>query len=212
MNYWDINFFAALSAVLAIWMCGITNLKRLLWGLGFQTFAIGLVAAMQGVTLGAPGYLWLAAVIILVKAVAFPFFLSWISRKLDIVYDRGRVNPTLGLFAGCGAFVCGFFFMSPLSLVPEYSGAAGMALSLILIGMLVMLVRRLALTQIIGFLVLENGISLYILTQIHGMPIMVEMGVVFDILVGVLVAGMVLLHLNKSFHHVDVTRLRRLKY
>ena len=86
-----------------------------------------------------------------------------------------------------------------------------MALALLVIGMLLMLTRRLAISQVIGFLVVENGIFLYALTQTSGMPLMVEMGVVFDVLVGVMVAGLVIFRLNRSFEHVDVTKLTGLK-
>ena len=58
---------------------------------------------------------------------------------------------------------------------------------------------------------LENGIFLYALTQTHGMPLMVEMGVVLDVLVGVMVAGLVIFRLNGSFEHIDVTQLRGLR-
>ena len=64
---------------------------------------------------------------------------------------------------------------------------------------------------LIGFLVLENGIFLYALTQTHGMPLMVEMGVLLDVLVGVMVAGLVIFRLNRSFEHIDVTQLRGLR-
>ena len=86
-----------------------------------------------------------------------------------------------------------------------------MAVSLLLIGMLLMLTRRLAISQVIGFLVLENGIFLYALTQTHGIPLMVEMGIVLDVLVGVMIAGVVIFRLNRSFEHIDVTQLRGLK-
>ena len=86
-----------------------------------------------------------------------------------------------------------------------------MAVSLLLIGMLLMLTRRLAISQVIGFLVLENGIFLYALTQTHGIPLMVEMGIVLDVLVGVMIAGVVIFLLNRSFEHIDVTQLRGLK-
>jgi hydrogenase-4 component E len=89
--------------------------------------------------------------------------------------------------------------------------AAGIALALLLIGMLLMLTRRIAISQVIGFLVLENGIFLYALTQTRGMPLIVEMGVVFDVLVGVMIAGLVIFRLNRSFEHVDVTKLTGLR-
>jgi hydrogenase-4 component E len=64
---------------------------------------------------------------------------------------------------------------------------------------------------VIGFLVLENGIFLYALTQTHGMPLIIEMGVLLDVLAGVMVAGLVIFRLNRSFEHIDVTQLTGLR-
>jgi hydrogenase-4 component E len=105
------------------------------------------------------------------------------------------------------------YFLAPAirGLSSGNAGAAGMSLALLFIGMLLMITRRLAVSQLVGFLVLENGIFIYGLTQTHGMPLLVEMGVVFDVLVGVMVAGLVIFRLNRSFEHVDVTKLTGLK-
>ena len=83
--------------------------------------------------------------------------------------------------------------------------------SLLGIGMLIMITRRLAISQIIGFLCFENGIFLFGLTQAHEMPVMAEMGIVFEVLVGVMVAGIVINRLNRSFEHIDVTKMRELR-
>jgi len=83
---------------------------------------------------------------------------------------------------------------------------------LVFIGMLLMLTRRMALSQVIGFLVMENGIYLYSLTQTGGLPLIIEMGVIFDILIAVLVAGLVIFRLNRSFEHIDVAQLRGLRH
>ena len=91
-------------------------------------------------------------------------------------------------------------------------GSAGMALALIFIGMLLMITRRLALSQVIGFLTMENGIFLYGLTQTRHMPMLVEMGIVFEVLIGVLIAGVFIFRINRSFEHIDVTEMRRLRH
>ena len=87
-----------------------------------------------------------------------------------------------------------------------------MALSLIFIGMLLMITRRLALSQVIGFLTMENGIFLYSVTQTHQVQMLVEMGRVFEVLIGVLVAGVFIFRINRSFEHIDVTDMRRLRH
>jgi hydrogenase-4 component E len=144
------------------------------------------------------------------------------------------LHPTLAQLAAIGALAAGFFLAGQVAppqarvlgpswlpldgRVPaqwamgrEAPGAGGMALCLLLVGMLLMLTRRLAISQVIGFLVLENGIFLYALTQTQGIPLMVEMGILLDVLVGVMIAGVVIFRLNRSFEHIDVTQLRGLK-
>lgn len=213
MELSQIDVLAAFAAVAGVWMCGVLSLRSMLWGLGVQTVLLGLVVLVHGQQVHAHHYVLLAGVVIVIKAVAIPLFLAWISGRIEVLRDKGAgLNPSLALFAGCGALAAGYF-IAPLVKGPlsEDPGVAGMALALLFIGMLLMLTRRLAISQVIGFLVLENGIFLYALTQTSGMPLMVEMGVVFDVLVGVMVAGLVIFRLNRSFEHIDVTKLTGLK-
>lgn len=213
MNLSHIDLLAAFAAVVGVWMCGIMSLRTMLWGLALQTSVLGLIAWLHGQEIHAAQYLLLAGVVIAIKAVVIPAFLVWIAGRIEVQRDKGvSLNPTLALFAGCGALAAGYFLTSQVEgLMPRNPGAAGMAMALLLIGMLLMITRRLAISQIIGFLVLENGIFLYVLTQTHGMPLVVEMGVIFDVLVGVLLAGLVIFRLNRSFEHIDVTKLRGLQ-
>jgi hydrogenase-4 component E len=213
MHLSHVDILAAGAAVIAVWMCGVTRVRSLLWGLGLQTAGLGLVAALYGVERNAPHYLILAGVVLVVKAAAIPVFLDWAAGRIGVRRDPGALlNPTLALLAGCGALAGGYFLTAQVAAPGgAYPGAAGMALAELFTGMLLMLTRRLALSQVIGFLVLENGIFLYALTQTHGMPLMVEMGVLLDVLVGVMVAGLIIFRLNRSFEHIDVTQLRGLR-
>ena len=194
-------------------MCGIMNLRSMLLGFAIQTAILGLIAWLHGRETHSSQYLFLAGIVITIKAAAIPIFLAWVAQRIDVQRDKGvNLNPSLALFAGCGALATGYLLTPQVAgLGVKDPGAAGMALALLFIGMLLMLTRRFAISQVIGFLVLENGIFLYGLTQTHGMPIIVEMGVVLDVLVGVMVAGLVIFRLNRSFEHIDVTKLRGLK-
>ncbi|MHB0913908.1 MAG: hypothetical protein ACYC2Y_10785 [Armatimonadota bacterium] len=211
MDLSRIDILAAFAAVAGVWMCGVLSLRTMLWGLVIQTAILGVIAWLHGVH--AARYLLLAGVVIVVKAAIIPAFLAWMAGKVEVRRDKGvSLNPTLTLIAGCGALAAGYFLTPSVEgLSPVNPGAAGMAMALLLVGMLLMITRRLAISQMIGFLVLENGIFLYALTQTHGIPLMVEMGVVFDVLVGVMVAGLVIFRLNRSFEHIDVTKLRGLQ-
>jgi hydrogenase-4 component E len=215
----QIDVVAAEAAVIALFMCGMTRVHNLLWALALQTGLLAAIPVLHGVQTtdalqaNAPQALMLAGVILGVKALAIPGFLDWTAHRIGIRHDSGAVlSPTLALLAGTGALALGYFLAPQVAgSASPHPGTAGMALTLLFIGMLLMLTRRLAISQVIGFLVLENGIFLYGLTQTHGVPLVVELGVVLDVLVGVMVAGLVIFRLNRSFEHIDVTQLRGLK-
>jgi hydrogenase-4 component E len=214
MHLSTIDILAAGATLLAVGMCGMPGMPSLLRALALQTAVLAVITALLGLQRHETQYLWLAAAVLAVKAIAIPAYLTHAAGRLQIRRDDGtRPGTTLALCCACGVVVTSYFLAPNLAVLPLGSaGAAGMALALLLIGMLLMMTRRLALSQVIGFLVLENGIYLYGLTQTHGMPLMIEMGVVFDVLVGVLVAGVVIFRLNRSFEHIDVTQLRGLRH
>jgi len=195
-------------------MCGVAGLSPLLRLLGLQAALLAVMTALLGYAFTSPHYYLLALVVFGVKAVAIPLYLTSAARRLGLRRDEGiRGHVTLPLFLGCGLLTAAYFLAPRIAVRSMgYAGAAGMAMALLLIGMLIMLTRRLALSQVIGFLVLENGIYLYSLTQTHGMPLVIEMGIIFDVLIAVLVAGVVISRLNRSFEHIDVTQLRGLRH
>lgn len=214
MNLSQIDLLAAGAAVLAVWMCGVTRVKTQLWGLAGQTTLLAGVCLLLGMEEASGHMLILALVVLSVKAFVIPVFLAVSAERMGIAPDKGvNDNPTLTLLMGCALLILGYF-MTPEFAVPTMmnQGAAGMALALVFIGMLLMVTRRLALSQVIGFLTMENGIFLYGLTQTSGMPLLVEMGIVFEALVGVMVAGLVIFRINRSFEHIDVTDMRGLRH
>jgi len=209
-----IDIIAATTALLAIWMCGTSHVSTILKLLAAQTGCLALIAGLLGWQRHAVQYLILAGVVLAVKAVAIPAYLSWSAARLQVHRDTGvYLHSTPALLAGCVILMVGFLLAPQLS-VPALGNpaAAGMALTLVMTGMLVMMTRRLALTQVVGFLMLDNGIFLYGLTQTHGMPLIIEMGVILDVLVAVMVAGIIIYRLNRSFEHIDVTQLRGLRH
>jgi hydrogenase-4 component E len=87
------------------------------------------------------------------------------------------------------------------------TATATASLSHIFSGLLLMLTRRLALSQIVGFLTLENGVILFALSQTAGLPLLIEMAVFVDILGAVMIAGVLIFSIKRSFEHIDVSRL-----
>ena len=93
--------------------------------------------------------------------------------------------------------------------VPEDALAAPVAL--ILTGAFLMVSRNKALMQMLGLLVLENGIFLAALTTTFGMPLVIEIGIFFDVLIGLLLMGIFTFRIRDTFDHLDVSKLRRLR-
>jgi hydrogenase-4 component E len=85
------------------------------------------------------------------------------------------------------------------------------AISTVIVGLLVLTTRNKALTQVVGYLILENGIYIFGLSQAERVPFLVELGVLLDIFVGVFIMGIVVFHINREFDSLDSTRLSQLK-
>ena len=85
------------------------------------------------------------------------------------------------------------------------------ALSTLLIGFLILVSRRQAITQVVGYLMLENGVFMFGQTLIREMPFAAELAILLDLLVGVFVMGIAIYHISREFDHLDTERLTRLR-
>lgn len=154
-----------------------------------------------------------AAMVLLVKVIAIPYALVRISRRL-------KVSPTVSAStsSGLSIFIVAVLILLAFVVVQPYARAFALdsemlaaATAIVLTGGFLMVSRRKALMQVIGLLVLDNGIFLAALTTTFGMPFVIEMGIFFDLLMCVLLMGVFVFRIRETFEHVDVSRLRRLR-
>lgn len=195
----------------------------LLLGTSRLTAVINASAA-QGVILGLltlcvhEGFgVWMVVitvVTILVKGVLIPGMLLRAIRDAAI---RREIEPFIG-FLPClllGALGTGasLIFARTLPLAKEHVGSllVPAAMATVWTGFLVLTTRRKAINQVVGYLVLENGIYIMGLTLLHAMPFMVEMGVLLDLFVGIFVMGIILNHIRREFSSLDTAHLSALK-
>ena len=155
----------------------------------------------------------LAAGTIVVKAVALPWFLAWAIREASV---RREVEPIVGFIAsillGALALALAFAIADRLPLVEVREPLlVPVALATVVTGLLVITTRRKALSQVVGYLMLENGIYLFGLTQAESVPFLLEVGVLLDVFVAVFVMGIVVFHINREFDSLDSARLAELK-
>ena len=106
-----------------------------------------------------------------------------------------------------------FAFADQLPLAPEHKDLLFVPASIatLLTGFLLLTTRRKAISQVIGYLVMENGIFVFGLLLTEAMPVMVEAGALLDLLVGIFVMGIVINHISREFSSIDTSRLRTLK-
>jgi hydrogenase-4 component E len=154
-----------------------------------------------------------AGLIFAVKVLGIPYAFFWLVEKLKSRRDvQAATTPAQSMFIVVIMIVVSYAAVRSYAFgirVPEDALAA--AVSLILTGAFLMVSRRKALMQMLGLLVLENGIFLAALTTTFGMPLIIEMGILFDVLIGLLLMGIFAFRIRDTFEHLDVSRLRRLR-
>ncbi len=160
------------------------------------------------------GMFVLSGMILTLKVIAIPLFLRWIVKKVKASEDLGLlINPMLSLFLAIALIVLSYVFAEKvLGLTEKFAITPfAVSLSITLTGLFIMITRRKAVAQIIGLLVMENGIFLTATALCGGMPLLVEIAVFFDIFVFVVILGIFLYRINELFTHIDVFKLSKLK-
>lgn len=192
--------------------------------LGSSRMAIAVRAvAVQGVVLGMlPAIIhtfsWhlvtIIAGMILAKGLFIPWLLFGAMNKVQI---KREVEPYIGyvstLIIVAITTALAFVFAAKLPLAPEHQGLLFVPASIatIITGFLTLTTRRKAISQVIGYLILENGIFIFGLLLSSAMPVMVEAGALLDLLVGIFVMGIVINHISNEFSSIDTSRLTALK-
>ncbi len=149
-----------------------------------------------------------------VKALAVPLMLMRAIRDVTI---RREVEPLIGftaslLLGGLGAGLA-LVFSSSLPLAPEHAQAqiVPAAFTTVFTGFLMLTTRQKAITQVVGYMFLDNGIFLFGLLLIDAMPVLVELGVLLDLVVGVFVMGIIMHRIQRTFSTINTTQFSTLK-
>jgi hydrogenase-4 component E len=181
---------------------------------GLQSILLGVVAVAMGFA-GHRSHLFTsAALTIALKGVLIPWFLM---RVIDRIGIHREIEPFLNtpssLLICLGLTVVGYRVSTGLAEASQ--GAAhhviGVSLSMLLMGLFLMVTRRKAVTQILALLTVENAVFLVALGATSGMPLVVELGISFDVILAVLVLGILVHRIVDRFESMDVSRLSKLK-
>ncbi|MDD3618054.1 MAG: hydrogenase [Desulfobulbaceae bacterium] len=196
---------------------GSSRLLELIRVMSFQGVLVSLVPVLiepqyQTMSLAVA----FASLMLLIKGVLIPLMIWFALRKVSI---RREVEPLIGyhasLFAGLAMILFSVFISSRLQVVdrPESTLLLPCAITTIGAGFFLLMTRRKAITQIIGYLILENGIYLTGTALAGQMQThyVVEFGILLDLLVGVMIMGIILHRINSTYDDIDTTFLKQLK-
>jgi len=181
----------------------------------WQSLVLAAVAATVG-WFGRHRELYLvAALLVAVKGIAIPRLLARMERRFASERELTPYVNTASSLVVAGLLVLfGAAIMRPAVLASQLPTRAAMplAMGLVLVSLFAVVSRKKALTQVIGFLMLENGIALLALLGAYGIPLIVELGVFLDALMGFLVMQIFVYRIHETFESIDVEQLNRLRY
>ena len=155
-----------------------------------------------------------AALLLLIKGVAIPLLLQRMDRRFGAERElQPYVNTSTSLLVGGLLVLLAYVVTRPLVALSQLPTRTGMplAMGLVFVSLFVIISRKKALTQVIGFLMLENGIALLAVLGTYGIPLIVEIGVFLDALMGFLVMQIFVYQIHETFESMDVDRLKGLR-
>lgn len=210
------EIISVMTAVIAVLLLGSKHLRMQLSMFSLQVWLIAGETAIFAYQYHQTHFYIIALTLLLQRAIIVPIFLNWIVRRIKVSTDPGMILPApLSMHLSILLFGLSVFVAQNMP-APAPGGmviaSATASISLIFSGLLMMLTRRLALSQIVGFLILENGVYLFAFAQTDGLPLLIELAVFVDILGAVMIAGVLIFQIKKSFEHIDVSRLSELKH
>ena len=216
-----------LVLLLNLYILTSTQLRAVVYAVALQGVLLAVIypVAHQGIDLpgsepaGVDGWAALRLVILAfvmagVKGFIIPGLLLKAMRETDI---RRHVESTIGiipaLLIGAAGTVLAIAFAARLPLRAEHTSALVVpaALATVFTGFLILTTRWRALTQVLGYIVLENGIFIFGLLLVEAVPILVELGVLLDLFVGVFVMGIIINHVSRAFGEASPTHLKTLR-
>jgi hydrogenase-4 component E len=199
--------------LLNLFVLGASRLRAVIGATALQGVCLGILAVAAHAEIDLE-VIAVAVVAVALKALAIPRLLAKAMRDVAIARD---VEPLIGiipsLVIGAAGTAGSVVFSQTLPLAASQQGSLILPSSLatVLTGCVVLTTRRKAITQVVGYLILENGIFIIGLSLLEAMPFMVEIGVLLDLFVAIFVMGIIINHVSREFASTDAGELASLK-
>lgn len=200
-----------LLLVVTFMMLGSKRLRPCVRLYALQSLLIASIATSVAASTGLAHIYLVALLTSAVKVIAIPYILLYIIREIRVQREvELYVNVPSSLMAGGGLVLLALYIAQPIAGDAVMREGLTISLATFLIGLFMMVSRKTALAQILGLLVAENGLFLAAVVLTSGMPLIVELGIAFDALVGVIIMGVLVFRIKRTFDTIDTGSLRNL--
>jgi hydrogenase-4 component E len=207
-----INFCAAIMLLLGFSMLAQRRILTLINLFLLQGVALFVSILAVALSTNQSHLLWSAMITLALKVVALPWILHRLIRRLAVKWDvETLLNIPTTMLVGIGLVIVAFNVATPIS---ELSGTVlrstiGIALACVLLSFLMMITRSKAVPQVIAFLAMENGLFFAATSATYGMPMVVELGIALDVMVGMVIFGVFFFQIRQQFDSLDINQMEK---
>lgn len=209
-----VNLLAALLLLIAFAMLSQRRVVSLVTLFAWQGGALSLSTAIVAWSTGQHHLYYSAALTLALKVIAMPWFFYRLIKRLDVDRDvEPMINIPTTMLIGIVLVIFAFNLAMPISQMAGtvMRSTLGIAMASVLLAFLMMITRSKAITQVIGFMAMENGLFFAATSATYGMPLVVEMGVALDVMIALFVLGIMSFQIRESFDSMDLKHMERLK-
>jgi hydrogenase-4 component E len=209
-----LNTFAALLLLTSFSMLSQRRVVTMVNLLALQGLLLGAATLLLAWRTG-KSHLYVSAVLTLtLKAAFLPWLLHRLIRRLGVYWDSEPLLNIAGtMLVGLLIVIFAFGLAQPIAALATTTtrSSIGIAIAVVLLAFLTMITRRKAMSQVVGFLSMENGLFFGAMSATYGMPMIVELGVALDVLVAMLVLGVFFFQIREQFDSLDLHHLENLR-
>jgi len=208
-----VNLLAAFLLLIAFAMLSQRRVLTLIKLLAWQGAALAASTAIVAWSTGQTHLYYSAMLTVLLKVILIPWVLHRLIDRLFVRWDiETLINIPTTMLIGIGLVIFAFALATPISQMATTltRSTLGIALASVLLSFLMMIVRQKAVPQVIGFLAMENGLFLAATSATYGMPLVVELGVALDVLVGTFIFGIFFFHIREQLESLEIRNMEKL--
>src|SRR5690349_4442782 len=209
-----IDLMAALLLLIAFAMLSQRRILRLIHMFALQGLVLAINTVIVAFAIHEPELYVSAAITFVLKVIAVPWWLHRVIDRLNVRWDvETLINIPTTLLVGILVVIIAFNLALPISHVAGTitRSTLGIAMASVLLSFLMMITRRKAVPQVIGFLAMENGLFFAATSATYGMPMVVELGIGLDVLVATFIFGIFFFQIRETFDSLDIHHLEKLK-